>query len=120
MPSLVTDLVARARSNKEQRYHQSARDAMNEAQAIWQTEQLQASMPRPDFSPEEWREIDIDGAEVVPQNLIRVETRFNCPVCYDDFEAGLQHNNCRRIFCRQCLDSWSAVSAACPMCRGHF
>ena len=56
----VEKLVALARRNKDEGYHDAARSAMRQAQQTW-TPGL--GIARPDFSAREWRELDVDQVE---------------------------------------------------------
>ena len=105
-----------ARSHKERGYHEMARNAMRRAQVLWETRQLEASMHMPDFSPQEWREIEIVSVQGFLQKFERAQ--FNCPVCFDDFEAGLRHDDCGQMICRKCINIWSIYGTTCPLCRG--
>jgi hypothetical protein len=53
----VESLLALARRNKNRGYHDAARNAMRQAQSKWSPE---LNVERPDFSPREWRELNLD------------------------------------------------------------
>jgi hypothetical protein len=40
-----------------------------------------------------------------------------CPICRGVWYQAAKCTSCRHVFCRTCIDKWTRVSKACPLCR---
>lgn len=43
----------------------------------------------------------------------------DCSICLEESKAPFT-TECKHIFCKECLDSWRAISNTCPYCRTNL
>ncbi len=82
--------VALAEWNKEQRFHQAAREHMRHARRLWEArEHLQVRFSMPKFSPEELRAMDIAELE----DMVATASRNAISGSTSGMQIALRHAN---------------------------
>lgn len=59
---------------------------------------------------------DIISEEDLEKNSIKIETKYECSICFDEKEKGILLN-CKHIFCEECIKIWIKKKNNCPICR---
>ena len=59
---------------------------------------------------------DIISEEDLEKNSIKIETKYECSICFDEKEKGILLN-CEHIFCEECIKIWIKKKNNCPICR---
>ena len=56
-----------------------------------------------------------------PNSIIYLEEKFiRCPICLREVFNPIKSNNCRHIFCFDCLTKWLKQKPICPVCRAYI
>ena len=51
------------------------------------------------------------------QNLKRVKSKENCPICFNNVKNSYSCTDCEKDFCRSCIIGWVIQNPTCPCCR---
>lgn len=79
--------------------------------------------PNPSLEPHSARAAAAMSQEAAPNRRRKpwawpVEAREDrCPICLDRVTDTVRALPCRHIFCRECIEQWTANSPNCPLCR---
>lgn len=44
----------------------------------------------------------------------------NCAICLNSLNNPFKLKNCKHIFCKKCILTWSRYSKCCPICRSKL
>ncbi|KAJ6216768.1 hypothetical protein RDWZM_007925 [Blomia tropicalis] len=42
---------------------------------------------------------------------------LSCPICLESIESASFTNQCRHVFCYECIKEWTSLHDQCPLCR---